>query len=125
MSDPPPGAVLMMNSTGFVGAMAATPDAFALPAGALVAALPPLPPQAAATVSPTIASAMDLPSRFRIFRPSRCCAREARVRWSDHTTGQTGGIVALPDNGTQEEQKYARAMHQEAGWQNGPRMVKE
>jgi hypothetical protein len=51
----------MMNSTGFVGAIAATVDAFADPeaaAGAVVAAPPPLPPQAAATKSPVIASAM-------------------------------------------------------------------
>src|SRR5690348_6493843 len=57
MSDPPPGAVLITNSTGFVGFSRVAADAAALPvAGAVVAAG--VPPQAAPTRSATLIDAM-------------------------------------------------------------------
>ncbi len=69
MSEPPPGAVLMMNSTGFVGGTIATapgvPPADAATEGAAVAP-PPVPLQAVATTRPAIASEIDRPIGFRI-----------------------------------------------------------
>ena len=61
MSEPPPGAVLMTNSTGFVGATSAAepPDA---PVDGAGVAPPPVPPHAAATSSPATASEIDRPT---------------------------------------------------------------
>src|SRR5690242_242662 len=75
MSDPPPGAVLITNSTGRVGFSTAVVDAAALPvAGAVVAAG--VPPQAAPTRSAALTDAksrlalacnMPAPPRTRTF----------------------------------------------------------
>src|SRR2546421_6527893 len=99
MSEPPPGAVLMMNSTGFVGATSATappPDA-AAPAVFGAAEVPPPapPPQAAATTRPAIASETDRPNRLPI-RPSRMDTHGPSNKFAGQTScpsGQTGGIV--------------------------------
>src|SRR5690348_1269087 len=120
MSEPPPGAVLMMNSTGLVGGTIATapevPDAAA--DGAAVAPLP-VPLQAVATTRPAIASEIDRPIGLRI----RCdlplfYARPTQiVRWSDQTSlwsdrrhrrpgGRSGAI----------HRKYACSMVMEVRW---------
>src|SRR5579859_248453 len=97
MSEAPPGAVLMTNSTGFVGVTTVTPVA---PADVPADAPPPAPPHADATSSPAIASEIDRPKGLRIRCDLPLLVRQAlpkgslvrpRSKWSDRRHRRPGG----------------------------------
>src|SRR5688572_3083946 len=85
MSEPPPGAVLMTNSTGLVGCAATTAVAVA-PAAVEVAAggapVPP-PPHAVTATSTAPRIAKDLRTDLRIPTLLCCDAEAVRPDWSD------------------------------------------
>src|SRR5258708_22285030 len=122
MSEPPPGAVRMLNSTGFVGGTIATapgvPRADAATEGAAVAP-PPVPLQAVATTRPAIASEIDRPIGFRIRVPSRSSyARPTQiVRWSDQTSPWSDRRHRRPrDRSGAIHRKYGGSMVIEVRW---------
>jgi len=129
MSDAPPGAVLMTNSTGWVGWTAAAVVATAAVLGAVVAP-PPAPPQAVATMSPATASEIDRPTGFRIDATSRYFLR-ARARMGERAgqtrriRGQTGGIVGRTVHVTPTRPKWAHPVPETGQVAELVRMVKE